>query len=262
MDQRPSPSASADDLRLLVIMPAHNEADSIVNTIESLAREKPDWDILVVNDGSTDATSALARRADAIVLDLPCNLGVGGAMQTGYLYARENGYDVAIQFDADGQHRANQIERLLEPIAAGQADMVVGSRLLGGIKYRFSFERFLGSRLLARLVSLLTGRKITDPTSGFRAVGRRGIEFFSRHYPQAWLGDTVEALVELARHGMEIREVPVKMRQRTAGRSAAGKITGFIHTLRIILAVLIDSIESRFEDVPEPEAPRDNTGAS
>jgi hypothetical protein len=261
MENASKPDASSDPPRLLVIMPAHNEAESIVKTLGQLSRELPQADVVVVNDGSTDATPRLARQSGAAVLDLACNLGVGGAMQAGYLYAVQNGYDLAVQFDADGQHRANQVPQLLEPILAGQADLVVGSRILGGIKYRFSFERFLGSRLLSRLVSLLTRRKLTDPTSGFRAAGRRAILFFSRHYPQAWLGDTVEALVELSRHGMSIAEVPVKMRVRTGGRSAAGRITGFVHTLRIILAVLIDVMESRFDDVEDAPATTEAEGS-
>ena len=239
--------------RVLIIIPAYNEAGAIERTVRSLRHLPVAHDVVVVNDGSRDATAAEARAAGAAVLDLACNLGVGGAMQAGYQYADVNGYEVAVQFDGDGQHRANHIPRLLEPVLAGRADLVVGSRILGGLKYRFSFERFLGSRMLAGLVSLLTRRRITDPTSGFRAAGRRAICFFSRHYPQTWLGDTVEALVEVARHGMTLEEVPVRMRQRRRGRSAAGRITGFIHTLRIVLAVLIDCMERKFDDVPSAQ---------
>ena len=135
----------------------------------------------------------------------------------------------------------------------GRADLAVGSRYLGGMKYRFSVDRFVGSRLLAGLVRLVTRTKITDPTSGFRAVNRRGIRFFSLHYPQAYLGDTVESLVLLVRQGMTAEEVPAKMAQRKHGTSSVGFIVGLVHTLRITLAVLIDCLEKKLEELPPEE---------
>jgi len=244
-------SAGPDHFRLLVIIPAYNEASAIAQTIRSLDSLPVAHDVLVVSDGSTDATSAIARQAGAVVLDLPCNMGVGAAMQAGYQYAFRHDYPAAIQFDGDGQHRADQVPALLAPVLADQADLVVGSRALAAIQqedYRFSLDRRVGSRLLAGLLCVLLKRRITDPTSGFRASNRRAISFFSRHYPQAWLGDTVEAMVELGRHGYRIAEVPTRMAPRQGGRSAAGTIKGFMHTLRIIVAVLIDCIERKFDD--------------
>ena len=241
--------------RLLIIVPAYNEQDAIGETLASLSSPGLAHDVLVVNDGSTDATAAIARRSGAKLLDLACNLSVGGAMQAGYQFAEANGYDTAVQFDADGQHRADQIPALLARLDAGGVDMVIGSRWLADSPYRFSIDRLVGSRLLSALVRLLTGRRITDPTSGFRAANRRAIRFFSRHYPQSWLGDTVEALVQLCRHGMAVAEVAAQMLPRRAGSSAAGTITGFIHTLRIVLAVLIDCIERKFDDVDLKEQP-------
>ena len=234
--------------RVLILIPAYNEAGSIRGVLEDLRAHVPEADTVVIDDGSWDETAAVAESMGAIVLRLPCNLGVGGAMRTGYVYAREKGYDVAIQFDGDGQHRASHIAELIEAVRGGQADLVVGSRVLGGLKFRFHFLRFMGSRLLSTLVSAIAGKTIADPTSGFRAAGGRAISFFSRHYPQAWLGDTVESLVELARHGMQIEEIPVKMRQRKHGKSSIGRLWGFIHTMRIILAVLIDCLERKFDD--------------
>ncbi len=237
--------------RMLIIVPAYNEAENLERTLRSLrALERP-HDVIVVNDGSTDATAAAARRCGARVLDLACNLGVGGAMQAGYWFALREGYSLAVQFDADGQHRANQVPALVEPVAEGRADLCVGSRYLGGQSYRFTLPRLVGSRFLAGLVSMLIGRKITDPTSGFRAAGPRAIRFFSRHYPQSWLGDTVEALVELTRHGFTVEEVPARMAQRKGGSSAAGVAMGVLHTVRIVLAVLIDRFERKFDDVTE-----------
>jgi len=234
--------------RLLIIVPAYNEAATIRRVVRALRAMRRPCDVLVVNDGSDDRTGEIARAAGARVLEMACNLGVGGAMQAGYQYARQQGYDLAVQFDGDGQHRASQIEGILEPVLAGRAEMAVGSRYLGRLKYRFPPSRFLGSKLLAWLVGVLLRRRITDPTSGFRAIGRSGIRFFSLHYPQAWLGDTVEALVELARHGMAVEEVPVKMARRRKGASSVSAVAGFFHTLRIILAVLIDCIERKFDD--------------
>lgn len=236
--------------RLLVIVPAYNEAAVIGKTLKSLGMLARPHDVLVANDGSTDNTVEVARDHGARVLDLACNVGVGGAMQAGYQYADYHGYEVAVQFDADGQHRANQIETIVAPILAGEVAMVVGSRYLGQRRYRSGLDRLVGSRLLAGLVSLLIRRKVTDPTSGFRAVNRRAIRFFSRHYPQAWLGDTVEALVELSRHDFEIKEVPIKMVRRRRGTSTVGFAAGVLHTLRIIIAVLIDCLEKRFDDEP------------
>jgi len=229
--------------RLLVIVPAHNEAGSITGVLDDLRQHAGRADVVVIDDGSTDGTGALARAGGAKVIRLPCNLGVGGAVQTGYLYAFRQGYDVAVQFDGDGQHRAADIAALLEPIDAASADLVVGSRLLAEVRFKFHPLRFIGSRLLSALISLIVGRRITDPTSGFRAASRRAIAFFARHYPQSYLGDTVEALVWAARDGMSLCEVPARMRQRTAGQSATGSFFGLVHTLRIILAVLVDCLE-------------------
>jgi len=252
---RSSASATPDrpgcpSCRVLIIVPAYNESASIVAVLESLRALPFEYDVVVVNDGSTDSTAELARRSGAQVLDLACNLGVGGAVQTGYQYAQANGYDVAVQFDGDGQHCADQVELLVEAATSGRASLVIGSRRLGQQQdnYKFPLERDLGSRLLAGLVSLVTRRKITDPTSGFRAANRRMIRFFSRHYPQTWLGDTVEALVLAARHGFAVEEVPARMQPRRDGNGSANLLTGLLHTLRIILAVLVDCLERKFND--------------
>ena len=234
--------------RVLIIVPAYNESESIAGVLAGLAALPFPPDVLVVSDGSTDATADIARAGGAIVLDLSCNMGVGAAMQAGYQFACENDYDIAVQFDGDGQHRADQIEFLIAPVASGEAHMCIGSRWLGESDYEFPLDRRLGSRMLAGLVSGLLHRRYTDPTSGFRAASRKTIRFFSRHYPQAWLGDTVEALVDLGRHGYRVVEVPAKMLPRQGGHSAAGLFKGVLHTLRIILAVLIDCIEKKFDD--------------
>ncbi len=241
--------------RLLIIIPAHNEAESLPLAVRDLRTHVPQADIAVIDDGSTDQTARVAHRLGVILLKLPCNLGVGGAVQTGYRYAAAHGYPLAVQFDGDAQHRANQIPSLIEPILAGQADLVVGSRLLGGLRFRFHPGRFVGSRLLSAVISLIVRRRITDPTSGFRAASRRAIVFFARHYPQSYLADTVEALAWAGRQGMTVQEVPARMRQRQAGASATGTVRGLVHVLRILLAVGVDCIEPLRVEEPDPSSP-------
>ena len=239
-----------------MIVPAYNEADSLPRVLADLATHAPWADVVVVNDCSTDATAEVARHRGASVLSLPCNLGVGGAVQTGYLYAAQRRYEVAVQFDGDGQHRANQVEPLVRTLLSERADLVIGSRLLEKVGFRFALARFVGSRILAGLIRLLTGVRTTDPTSGFRAASTRAIRFFARHYPQTYLGDTAEALVWAARQKMCIREIPTRMRQRQGGTSAATNLKGLLHMLRITLAVLVDCLEPRVEE-DDTQAPRE-----
>ncbi len=241
-------SSTISNPRVLVIVPAFNEAANLPGALADLAEHAPSADVVVVDDGSTDETANAARACGVKVLSLPCNLGVGGAMQTGYRYAHANGYDVAVQFDADGQHRADQVEALADQVVAHGADLAVGSRLLEPAGYRFPLARYLGSRMLAGLVSLIARRRITDPTSGFRAASRRAIRFFAHHYPQTYLGDTAEALVWVARQRMKIEEIPTPMRPRASGASTAGNLNGLCHMMRITLAVLVDCLEPRIRE--------------
>ena len=230
--------------KILVIVPAFNEAERIAGTLADLREHAPWADVLVVDDGSLDGTAETARAAGASAVRHPFNLGVGGAMQTGYLYASENRYDVAFQFDGDGQHCAESMAGMLEPIARGEADLVIGSRVLGDPSYRFSAFRWLGSRILMAMLRLLTGLKVTDPTSGFRAASGRLCDFFALYYPQSYLGDTVEALAAASWHGMKVAEVPARMRM--SRRSSVSNFVGMIHMLRISLALIVDRIERRF----------------
>ncbi|MFB3891861.1 MAG: glycosyltransferase family 2 protein [Phycisphaerae bacterium] len=235
--------------RVLVIVPAYNEGPRVHNALDDLKANAPWADVLVVDDGSIDDTAEQARSAGATVVRLPFNLGVGGAMQTGYTYASRHGYEAAVQFDGDGQHCADQIASLVQPVLAGQADLVVGSRLLGEQAYKFPLARWIGSRLLAGMTRLLTGKRVKDTTSGFRAASRRMIAFFALHYPQTYLSDTVEALATAAWHGMVIKETPAKMRMGKT--SSITNLLGLIHMIRICVALLIDKIEGKLP-IPRP----------
>src|SRR5512144_2308785 len=177
-----NPGMGGTPPRILVVIPAYQEERSIGGLVRSL-RERYPYDVLVVNDGSADNTGGAAREAGAIVLDLPCNLGIGGAVQTAFLFARDRGYDAAVRVDADGQHEIEDIPRVLEPVLSGRVDAAIGSRFLGEREYRVSIPRIFGIRHFRSLVNVFTGYRVTDPTSGFFAVNRRLIEFYSVHFP-------------------------------------------------------------------------------
>jgi glycosyltransferase involved in cell wall biosynthesis len=228
-------------MKILVIIPALNEEQSIGAVIEDLRTQQVQADIVVVNDGSTDRTAVIAGEAGVTVLSLPYNLGIGGAMQTGYKYAAYKGYDIAVQFDGDGQHRADHLDRLIAPIVRGEADMVIGSRFLRQKAYHSQFSRLLGIKTLASVVSLFVGRKITDPTSGFRAVNRNVIFFFGRYYPDDY--PEPEAVVLLHRAGFRVTEVPVLMRERLSGSSSITALRGLYYMTKVLLAIMIDSLK-------------------
>jgi len=236
------PALDLGDRRALVIVPALNEAEVIEGVVRDLRRYAAWADVLVVNDGSVDATGEVARAAGARVLDLPVNLGIGGAVQTGYRYAWSRGYAVAFQFDGDGQHRARCLAELARPLLAEEADLVVGSRFLkprGMTAYGF---RLVGIKMLAGLISLVVRQRITDPTSGCRAGGRRAIRLFAAEYPQDY--PEPESLVELRRHGLRVREMPVTMRRRRAGQSSIGLGSGLHYMAKVILAVVMNTVKA------------------
>lgn len=229
-------------VRRVAIVPAYNEQASVAGVVREIRAVDPDVDIVVVDDGSSDRTAALARRAGAVVLQLPYNLGIGGAMQAGYKYALEHGFDVAVQVDGDGQHDPTEIPRLLGPLLDGRADMVVGSRFLDENGYRATIGRMLGIRLFARLVSLIVRQRVTDTTSGFRAVNRHGIALFARDYPNDY--PEVESTVLVFRHRLRRVEVPVRMRERWAGQSSITALGSVYYVLKVTLALLVDLFRS------------------
>jgi len=227
--------------KILIIVPAYNEEESLHGAIQDLLGHVPQADILVVDDGSCDRTADVARQAGVSVASIPFNLGIGGAMQTGFQYARTKGYDIAIQFDGDGQHLAAEIEILVDALQKGGADIVIGSRFLNRGEYRPPFFRKIGIWIFSRVLSAIIGMPVTDTTSGFRAANRRVIDFFSRVYPEDY--PEVESLVLLHRAGMSIAEAPVRMRDRTGGRSSITPIRSAYYMIKVLLAVFIDLLK-------------------
>jgi glycosyltransferase involved in cell wall biosynthesis len=225
--------------RILVILPAFREEMSIGGLVRSL-RERYPYDVLVVNDGSADGTSDAAREAGAVVLDLPCNLGIGGAVQTGFQYARDRGYGVVVRVDGDGQHEVEDIPKVLEPILAGQADAVIGSRFLGEAAYQGSIPRIFGIRFFRFLVNLTTGYRVTDPTSGFFAINRRLIEFYSHHYPSDY--PEVDAYILMHRMKSRAVEVPVRMYERAEGKSSITTYRAVYYMVKVTLSYLINCL--------------------
>jgi hypothetical protein len=223
---------------ILVIIPAFNEEDSVGAVIKEAKRYLSQADILVVNDGSTDLTSARAGARKALVLDLPFNIGIGGTMQAGYKYAYEKGYDVAIQVDGDGQHDPQEIPKLLQGLQDKQGDIVVGSRFIADSKYKASIMRRIGSAILSRVISTVIRQRITDPTSGFRAVNRKAIRLFAFYYPQDY--PEPEVLVLLSKSGLKITEVSVKMKQRYSGESSITKVRAIYYMVKVLLAIFVD----------------------
>jgi glycosyltransferase involved in cell wall biosynthesis len=240
----------------LAIVPAFNEASAIERVVAELCAQAPGFDVVVIDDGSTDETAQRARRAGAWVVRHPFNLGIGGAMQSGYRFALENGYELAVQVDGDGQHDPGQIDILLEHLHAHpQLDMVTGSRFLAldGEGYRPSAPRRAGIRTFARVVSLITRQRVTDPTSGFRLTTRRGIELFARDYPHDY--PEVEAVVMMHGHRMKSAEVPVTMRSRTSGVSSIDASGSLLYMIKVLLAIFVGLFRARPTVEPGDGAP-------
>ena len=234
---RPRADERLTALRRVAIVPARNEEGSIEGVIEELRAFDPELDVVVVDDGSADRTAELAAAAGAAVVSLPFNLGIGGAVQTGFRYALEHGFDIAVRLDGDGQHDPEELPVLLDPLLTGEADIVVGSRFAGEAGYRVPVFRRIGTRLFARLVSLLVRQRVTDTTSGFQAVNRRGILLFASDYPHDY--PEVEATVMVVKHRLRLTEVPVAMRERTSGRSSITALRSVYYMLKVTLALIV-----------------------
>jgi hypothetical protein len=227
-----------DQEKILVIIPAFNEEGSVGKVVEGVHTHLPQVEVLVVNDGSTDRTSGRARSKGAVVLDLPFNLGIGGAMQAGYRYAFEKNYDIAIQVDADGQHDPKEIDKLLKALEEKQIDMAIGSRFIGGLGYKSSMMRRVGISIFSKVISMIVGQKITDPTSGFRASNRKAIQLFALNYPQDY--PEPEVVILLHQCYLKMGEVPVGMSERYSGESSITKIRSIYYMVKVLLAIFVD----------------------
>lgn len=231
--------------RVLVIVPAYEEEQALPVVLEDLAEKVPAYDVLVVDDGSADHTAEVAARCGARVAQLPFNLGVGGALRVGFLYAVRNGYDRAVQFDGDGQHDASQIDRLLASIDAG-ADLVIGSRFAdGSTDYPIGRTRRAAMRLLGGLIRLFSGQRLTDTSSGFRAFSSRLIHFFALNYPVEYLGDTVEALLLAHYAGFDVTEIHVSMHSRSGGIPSTRNVRLAYHYLRLVVVLGASAFPNR-----------------
>jgi len=225
--------------RLLIIIPAWNEQETLSAVIGEINQTDLSADVLVVNDGSTDRTSEVARELGAMVLDLPFNLGVGGAMRAGYKFAFRGGYDRTVQLDADGQHDPGAVNTLIRSMTDEGADIVIGARFAGVGSYKVNGPRRWSMRILSVVLSRVAGTHLTDTTSGFKACNRAAIRLFAADYPAEYLGDTVESLVIASRAGLRVRQVGVEMRDRAGGRPSHSPIKAGIFLVRAMFALAI-----------------------
>ncbi len=237
-------------MKLLLILPAYNEEDNIVKTVsairdfQSAGHTNVTVDYLVINDGSTDSTEKICRHNDINCLSLVQNLGIGGAVQTGYLYAMKNGYDIAVQFDGDGQHDVCSLPSLIAPIIDGEADFTVGSRFIEKSNtFKSTAIRRFGIKYLSLLIRAVSGLKVLDVTSGFRAANKKALSFLARNYPTDY--PEPESLVTLKKNGFRIKEVQVNMFERAAGRSSINSLKSIYYMVKVSFAVICASIQKK-----------------
>ncbi|KAF6634918.1 glycosyltransferase family 2 protein [Paenibacillus sp. EKM208P] len=228
-------------MKILLIIPAYNEEDNIANLISSINKVNiANLEILVVNDCSLDKTHLICSNLQVNVINLPCNLGIGGAVQTGYKFAYKNDYDIAIQVDGDGQHKPEYIEQLIQPIIERNVDLVIGSRYIQKEGFQSTLLRRIGINYFSKLLFTLTGQLITDPTSGFRACNKRVIEIFSKRYPVDY--PEPESIMYLKRNLFTIEEIPVVMKSRESGTSSITSFKSVYYMLKVSMAIMIDKL--------------------
>jgi glycosyltransferase involved in cell wall biosynthesis len=234
----PAASAPLAAVKRLAIVPAFNEERNVGRVLDELRALDPGLDVVVVSDGSTDRTAEVAAARGAHVIRLPFNLGIGGAVQTGFRHAWEEGYELAVRLDGDGQHDPAELRGLVAPVAAGEADLAVGSRFVSAGGYRSSAARRVGIRVLAHVVSLIARQRLTDTTSGFQACHRRAIAVYAADLPHDY--PEVEGIVMAIKHRIRLVEVPVKMREREHGQSSIGALASIYYMIKILLALFVD----------------------
>lgn len=227
-------------MKKLIIIPAYNESASILKTIQEIEKHASDFDYVIINDCSVDATGDIIKEHRLNAVHLPINLGIGGAVQTGYRYAWENGYDCAVQVDGDGQHDPAFLREMANHLETDGVDMVIGSRFLEKKGFQSSSLRRIGIRYFTWLINLLTGTRITDPTSGLRMVGRNVIELFAKDYPEDY--PEPESVTVVLRKGAKVKEIPVIMRERSGGVSSISPRKSVYYMIKVSLAILIECI--------------------
>lgn len=227
-------------MKKLIIIPAYNESENIRGTIDAIRRDAPEFDYVIINDCSKDRTLEICKEKEYNVVALPINLGIGGAVQTGYLYAKRNGYDIAVQVDGDGQHDPKFLNEMASYIESGQADMIIGSRFIEKEGFQSSSIRRVGIKYFTLLIKILTGATITDPTSGLRMINREIIELFAEDYPKDY--PEPESVVTVLNRGKKVLEIPVIMKERIGGVSSISMKKSVYYMIKVSMAILIEKI--------------------
>ena len=228
------------EIKSIVIIPAYNEEKSIVKTVQDICEHAPEFDYVIINDCSTDRTLSVCRKHHLHVLNLPVNLGIGGAVQTGFLYAYKNGYDYAVQFDGDGQHDAQYLQKMRDYMIEQNADMLIGSRFLEKEGFQSTGMRRFGIRYFSALIKFLTGEKITDPTSGMRMINRDILAMYSESYPKDY--PEPESVVAIINSGKKVMEYPVIMRKRMEGTSSISPLKSVYYMIKVSLAIFLEML--------------------
>ena len=229
-------------MKKIIIIPTYNEEENIERTVNAIQKSAQGFDYVIINDCSTDNTRKICEEKEFNIVNLPINLGIGGAVQTGYKYAYENGYDVAVQVDGDGQHDPEFLNTMADYLIEHQVDMVIGSRFIEKKGFQSSITRRMGIQFFSKLIKVLTGKKITDPTSGLRMIGRNVMEIFSEDYPRDY--PEPESIVAVLRKNMKIEEIPVVMLERQGGVSSISPKKSIYYMIKVTLAILIERIRN------------------
>ena len=229
-------------MKKIIIIPAYNEEENIERTVNAIQKSAQGFDYVIINDCSTDNTRKICEEKEFNIVNLPINLGIGGAVQTGYKYAYENGYDVAVQVDGDGQHDPEFLNTMADYLIEHQVDMVIGSRFIEKKGFQSSITRRMGIQFFSKLIKVLTGKTITDPTSGLRMIGRNVMEIFSEDYPRDY--PEPESIVAVLRKNMKIEEIPVVMLERQGGVSSISPKKSIYYMIKVTLAILIERIRN------------------
>ncbi|EHI69841.1 glycosyltransferase family 2 protein [Streptococcus ictaluri] len=230
-------------MKKLIIIPAYNESSNIVGTVQVIQKDAPDFDYVIINDCSKDNTLEICQNNGFNVVSLPINLGIGGAVQTGYLYAKKNGYDIAVQVDGDGQHNPSFLQYMLQEMINSKVDMVIGSRFINNEGFQSSFARRVGIKYFTWLIRLVTAKKITDATSGLRMINRPLIERFSDNYPDDY--PEPETVVDVLISGYKVKEVPVIMNERQGGVSSISLTKSVYYMIKVTLAILFVKLRGK-----------------